>query len=132
MKIILKTVLFLLLVTTIGCEDNNDTIPINESNKLIGHWINPVYTDSELQLTRASSLKSKEYGLSFLEETQCVERSSGWCGTPPLSFMDFQGTWTRTDSVLIITIDNGINGLQNIKWVIKTLNDKTLILERIL
>lgn len=130
MKTILKTVLFLLLVTTIGCSPENEVIPINPSNKLIGHWINPVYTGTELQLTRASSLKDGEYGLSFLEKTQCVERSSGWCGTPPLSFMDFQGTWTRTDSVLIMTIDNGINGLQNIKWVIKTLNDKTLILER--
>lgn len=131
MKTILKTVLFLVLVTTFGCEDNDDTIAINESNKLIGHWINPVYTDSEIKLTRASSLKSDGYGLSFLEKTQCVERSSGWCGTPPLSFMDFQGTWTRTDSVLIMTIDNGINGMQNIKWTIKTLDDKTLILERI-
>lgn len=129
MKTILKTVLFLLLVTTIGCEDNNEPIPINESNKLIGHWINPVYTDSELKLTRASSLKSNEYGLSFLEKTQCVERSSGWCGTPPLSFMDFQGSWTRTDSILIVTIDNGL-GMQNIKWIIKTLDDKTLVLER--
>ena len=130
MKTILKTVLFLLLVTTIGCSQN-DTIPINESNKLIGHWINPVYTGSELQLSRASSLKSDDYGLSFLEKTQCVERSSGWCGTPPLSFMDFKGTWTRTDSVLIITIDNGLSGTQNIKWVIKTLDNKTLIMERI-
>jgi hypothetical protein len=128
LKTILKTVLFLLLVTTIGCSQN-DTIPINESNKLIGHWINPVYSGSELKLTRASSLKDGEYGLSFLEKTQCLERSSGWCGTPPLSFMDFQGSWTRTDSVLIMTIDNGL-GMQNIKWVIKTLDDTTLILER--
>ena len=66
MKTLLKTVLFLLLVTTIACEDNNETIPINESNKLLGHWINPVYTGSELQLSRASSLKSDDYGLSFL------------------------------------------------------------------
>lgn len=129
MKTILKTVLFLLLVTTIGCSQN-EPIPINESNKLIGHWINPVYTGSELQLTRASSLKSDGYGLSFLEKTECVERSSGWCGTPPLSFMDFKGSWTRTDSTLIITIDNGINGMQNLKWVIKTLSDTTLIMER--
>lgn len=130
MKTILKTVLFLLLVTTIGCSQN-ETIPINESNKLIGHWINPVYTGSELQLTRASSLKSDGYGLSFLEKTQCVERSSGWCGTPPLTFMDFHGTYTNTDSIIVITIDNGINGTQNIKWIIKTLDNKTLILERI-
>lgn len=130
MKTILKTILFLVLVTTIGCSQENETIPINASNKLIGHWINPVYTDTELQLTRASALKDDEYGISFLEKTQCVERSSGWCGTPPLSFMDFQGTWTRTDSVLIMTIDNGINGMQDIKWIIKTLDNKTLLMER--
>ncbi|NDP28649.1 MAG: hypothetical protein GZ087_14695 [Flavobacterium sp.] len=127
MKTILKTVLFLLLVTTIGCSKENENIPINESDKLIGHWINPIYTGSELQLSRASSLKADEYGLSFLEKTQCVERSSGWCGTPPITFMDFQGTYTKNDSIIIITIDNGT---QNIKWKIKTLNDKTLIMER--
>ena len=131
MKTILKTVLFLLIVTTIGCSPENDVKPINASNKLIGHWINPTYNSngSELQLTRASSLKDGEYGLSFLEETQCVERSSGWCGTPPITFSDFKGTWTKTDSVLMVTIDNGL-GMQNIKWVIKTLDDKTLIMER--
>ena len=37
MKTILKTVLYLLLVTTIGCSQENETIPINESDKLIGH-----------------------------------------------------------------------------------------------
>ena len=130
MKAILKTVLLLVLITTLGCTQENETIPINESHKLIGHWINPIYTGSELQLTRASSLKSDGYGLSFLEKTQCVERTSGWCGTPPLTFTDFKGTWTRNDLNLIITIDNGLNGTQNIKWVIKTLDDKTLIMER--
>jgi hypothetical protein len=130
MKTILKTVLLLLLVTSFGCSQENETIPINESNKLIGHWINPVYSGSELQLTRANSLKNDEYGLSFLEKTQCVERSSGWCGTPPITFFDFKGTWTRTDSVLIMTIDNGLSGMQNIKWLIKTLDNNTLIIER--
>lgn len=131
MKTILKTVLFLLLVTTIGCSQENEAITINESDKLIGHWINPIYTGSELKLSRANSLKNDEYGLSFLEKSLCVERSSGWCGTPPLTFSDFKGTWTRTDSNLIITIDNGLNGTQNIKWVIKTLDDNYLIMERI-
>ena len=130
MKTILKTVLFLLLVTTMGCSPENEPISINESNKLLGHWINPVYNGTELQLTRASSLKSDGFGMSFLEKTQCVERNSGWCGTPPLTFFDFKGSWTLTDSILIITIDNGINGIQDIKWIIKTLDDTTLILER--
>lgn len=128
MKTILKTILLLVLFTTMGCSQN-ETIPIDESNKLIGHWINPVYTGTEIQLTRASSLKSNGYGLSFLEKTQYVERSSGWCGTPPLIFSDFKGSWTRTDSIVVVTINNGI-GLQDIKWKIKMLDDKTLIMER--
>jgi len=131
MKTILKTVLFLLLVATFGCSQENEVIPINASDELIGHWINPIYSGSDLQLTRAKSLQNNEFGISFLEKTQCVERSSGWCGTPPLTFMDFQGTYTKNDSIIVITIDNGLNGTQNIKWVIKTLNDKILIMERL-
>jgi hypothetical protein len=131
MKTIFKTFLFLFIITSIGCEEDNETITINESNKLIGHWINPTYNDLELKLTRASSLKKDAYGISFLTENQCVERSSGWCGTPPLTFFDYQGTWTRNDNLITITIDSGINGLEDLKWQIKTLNDTYLIIERI-
>lgn len=131
MKTLIKTVLFLLIVTLIGCEDDNESITINKSNKLIGYWINPYYTDSELKLERASSLKENEYGIAFLAESKCIERSSGWCGTPPITFFDFQGTWTKNGSIIIITIDNGINGLEEIKWEIKTLNDNYLIIERL-
>lgn len=131
MKTTLRIVLFLLLFTTIGCEDDYETIIINESDKLIGHWINPISNYPELKLTRANSLKQDKYGISFLERSMCIERSSGWCGTPPLTYFDFQGTWTRNDSSLIISIGSGANGIEDIKWKIKTLNDQYLIIERI-
>lgn len=57
MKTILKMIIVFVLITTMGCSQN-ETIPIDESNKLIGHWINPVYTETNIQLTRASSLKN--------------------------------------------------------------------------
>lgn len=131
MKKIIKTVLLLLIITFIGCENDNESITINESDKLIGNWVNPNYTESELKLERASSLKENEYGIAFLAESSCIERSAGWCGTPPLTFFDFQGTWTKNGSIIIITIDNGINGLEEIKWEIKILNDNHLIIERL-
>ena len=131
MKTIIKMALFILTITFIGCEADNESITINESNKLIGYWINPVSADSQLKLERANSLKENEYGIAFLEESNCIERSSGWCGTPPITFFDFQGTWIKNDSIIIITNGNGINGLEEIKWEIKTLNDKYLILERL-
>ncbi len=131
MKTIRQSLLVLLIVTSIGCDTADDSIQINDSDKLVGHWINPVYTDSELKLQRGKSLKNDAYGLSFLRESNCIERSSGWCGTPPLIFADFQGSYKRKDALIIITMDNGMNGLEDIHWKIKILDDQYLVIERI-
>lgn len=131
MRTILKSLLLLLIVTHIGCDTTDDSIQINDSDKLVGHWINPVHNDSELKLERAKSLKNDAYGISFLRESSCIERSSGWCGTPPLIFADFQGSYKRNDSLITITMDNGMNGLEDIDWKIKTLDDQYLVIERI-
>lgn len=66
MKTIIKTVLFLFIVSFISCQDDNESISIDESNKLIGYWINPVSNNSELKLERTNSFKKDEYGISFL------------------------------------------------------------------
>jgi hypothetical protein len=119
------------MVIHIGCDTDVESLQINESDKLVGHWIKPVANDTELKLDRANTLKKDAYGISFLTESNCIERSSGWCGTPPLIFADFQGTWKRNDSIITITIDNGMNGLEAINWKIKTLDDQSLVIERL-
>lgn len=131
MKPRIKILLLLLMVIHIGCDTDVESLQINESDKLVGHWIKPVANDTELKLDRANTLKKDAYGISFLTESNCIERSSGWCGTPPLIFADFQGTWKRNDSIITITIDNGMNGLEAINWKIKTLDDQSLVIERL-
>lgn len=131
MKPTFKIILLILLVTHIGCDTADDSIQIDESDKLLGHWINPIASESETKFERAKSLKEGAYGISFLTERNFIERSSGWCGTPPLIFADFKGAWEKDDSVITITIDNGMNSLEDINWKIKSLNDQYLIIERI-
>ncbi|OBX27254.1 hypothetical protein LX77_02780 [Gelidibacter algens] len=131
MKPRIKILLLLLMVIHIGCDTDVESLQINESDKLVGHWIKPVANDTELKLDRANALKKDAYGISFLTESNCIERSSGWCGTPPLIFADFQGSWKRNDSIITITIDNGMNGLEAINWKIKTLDDQSLVIERL-
>lgn len=97
---------------------------------LIGYWINPVYTDSVTTFERANRFKDDAYGVAFLTENISLERSSGWCGTPPLIFADFQGKWKKNDSIITITIDNGMAGVVDNHWKIKTLDEKHLIIER--
>lgn len=130
MKPLLKAFLFLFIIVNIGCDNDSDSIMINESDMLIGYWINPVYSDSGTTFERANKFKDDAYGVAFLTENISLERSSGWCGTPPLVFADFQGKWQKNDSMLTITIDNGMAGVMDNHWKIKTLDEKHLVIER--
>ena len=130
MKPLLKAFLFLIIIINIGCDNDSESLKIDESNMLIGYWINPVYTDSITTFERANRFKEDAYGVAFLTNDVSLERSSGWCGTPPLIFADFQGKWQKNDSIITITIDNGIAGVMDNHWKIKTLDEKHLVIER--
>jgi len=110
-----------------SCE-KDEVLIINESNLLIGSWINPVSTNSELKFERTNSLKINKYGISFLLQNECVERSSGFCGTPPLTYFDTKGTWSQEDQIITLFLDTG---LSHITWIIKTLDENYLIIERL-
>lgn len=131
MKPLPKAFLFLFIIVHIGCDNDSDSIMIDESDMLIGYWINPAYSDSGTTFERANKFKNDAYGVAFLTENISLERSSGWCGTPPLIFADFQGEWQKKDSMVTITIDNGMAGVMDNHWKIKTLDEKHLVIERI-
>ena len=130
MKTIIKTtILFFLLVIISSCEKNDE--PITEQNiDFFGVWINPEYSDNEIKFERSKKLLDDDYGISFLSENVFLERHSGWCGTPPLVFSNYQGIWEKKDLILEINLDNGINGIKSFIWKIKTINADTLIVEK--
>ena len=95
-----KSVLLLLIISTlISCEKNND-IEVNQDNLLLGNWIHPEYENETITFQRANSLQENAYGISFKEKDVFIERTSGWCGTPPLSFFDINGTWNVEDTII--------------------------------
>jgi len=48
-----------------------------------------------------------EYGFTIFENGSFVEhKNAGWCGTPPITYADFEGNWTQqSDSILRINVD---------------------------
>ncbi len=101
MKTLFKCLLILSFALFVGCDDSDD-ITINASNKLIGYWLNQETEGLELRFKRAGSLKKDVYGIAFLSENECIERTSGWCGTPPISYFDMQGSWSQKDKIITI------------------------------
>ena len=120
---------FILLLFSIvlltSCENDID-LKSDEAELIIGHWISPVYIDTIVQYTRAEGLNENDYGISFNPGNSLVERqNAGWCGTPPISFANYNGTWSKTGDIIDITVDFW-GGKANHKWKVIANDKKTL------
>lgn len=130
MKIKFFFLLASILLTT-SCY-TNDEPTINPDNLLIGNWVQPKYEDNNLTFLRASTLLKDSYGFAFKENQQCVERTSGWCGTPPIIFTDMIGFWKIKKDILEISI--GVKNDNNTpnptySYKIISLSNKKLVLK---
>ena len=123
-------IIYLVLIILVACDEMHD--PVSENSAfLVGYWINPVANDTLITYERAPSLKNNDYGFAFRPEQVFIERkNAGWCGTPPISYADLNGTWTRTGSMIIITVGYW-GGLANYCWKIISLDNHKLTITRV-
>ena len=120
----------LIFLALLACEENLEN-HAPENDHLIGSWFNPEYNDSIVTYQRSEGLVEDEYGFSFIEDFAFIERkNSGWCGTPPIAYADFEGTWARNDSILEINVDFW-GGTTDYTWKILSADETMLIIERI-
>lgn len=90
---------FALLILVAAC--SKTAIEPDQENLLAGTWN---YTGNQNDLYIFS--RSREFvngqGYRFNSDGSLTERkNSGWCGTPPISYSDYQGTWTKINDTLI-------------------------------
>jgi len=113
-----------------ACDKTADPAnPIDK--KLIGHWINPTYNAdfSVITFTRVSDFGEIEYGVAFKENQLFIERKNATgCGTPPITYGNFEGIWSSTDSTLSISVENW-NGTTDYQWRVTSLDHQNLTIE---
>lgn len=110
----MKKLLFLLIVMMmISCEkDVVEIDALGENAAIIGTWVEeidialPVTEDDITWMNRAGDLSANGYGFIIKEDGSFIERkNAGWCGTPPISYDNFEGNWEAlSDSLLDITV----------------------------
>jgi len=121
-KISLITLIIGLILISCGKEKTQADI----DSKLIGNWINPSYNDTLVTFDRFNSLKDNDYGFSILFNGKFIERkNSGWCGTPPIAYSDYEGNWTQNDSIISITVGYW-GGTVDYKWKIVSIDENNL------
>lgn len=103
-----------------------------ENVSILGNWSNSNYNDKtgETTLERMKILPKGKYGMMFNKKNIFVERSSGWCATPPLTFNNEKGTWQLKGDTLIIKRQQG-HYMGNNTFLIKKLSKKQLVLKKI-
>ncbi len=123
---ILKPFLLLtILISISSCEENDEII--DPDNLVIGNWVNPVYNNETTTFQRGHSLLDEAYGVSFNGDGVFIERSSGWCGTPPLVFSDFEGTWEMENTLIKISTQYFPG---NFNWRIVSVTENELVVKR--
>lgn len=78
-----------------------DEIIIDPDNLLIGNWNYSDYNDDAFLFERSNGFVD-DHCYKFIPEGSMTERkNSGWCGTPPISYEDFPGTWSVINDTLV-------------------------------
>jgi len=115
----------ILSIALLSC-DKGDNDMNDFQLKLVGSWITYNYNDSTIIYKKVSNLKDNDYGFSFKVDGNFIERkNAGWCGTPPITYADFEGTWILNDSIIYIVLGYW-GGQVEYKWKIIALDNRNL------
>lgn len=124
----MKIYSFLLFVFILfSCDENQEIDIPNSENLLIGAWTSPTYNGEEMTFKRTSSLPNEDYGILFKIDGSLTERSSGFCGTPPLVFSDYNGQWTQENNLITISQEFHATAYA---WRIISLTQERLVVKR--
>jgi hypothetical protein len=104
----MKRLLFLAVVVLfISCEaDLLNMEALGDNANIVGTWVEDEYQGDTLYLDRSETIDKNRYGFTIHEDGTFIEhKNAGWCGTPPITYDSFDGTWEAvSDSLLDITV----------------------------
>ncbi|MCD8529276.1 MAG: hypothetical protein LRY27_04830, partial [Chitinophagales bacterium] len=99
-------------------------------NDLVGVWEYESY-DTDLHASVYNKVKKfseDKGGYEFKRNGDLIDRNSGWCGTPPLVYQNYNGTWKLKDNLILVNTEISeqysleIISIENKKLVAKYIN----------
>jgi hypothetical protein len=97
----------LMLVLPFSCEqEGTDMEALGENAGILGTWVEDSNQEDVTLFNRSDSLDPDRYGFIIRENGVFLERkNAGWCGTPPITYDNYEGSWVAlSDSLLEVTV----------------------------
>ena len=91
--------IFSLLILVAAC--SKDDIRIDPENLLIGIWNYSDYQNNSSVFTRDDHFIDNHCYKFNSDGTLTERKNSGFCGTPPVTYADYSGTWEIINDTLI-------------------------------
>jgi hypothetical protein len=116
----------------LACEkDQIEVENLGENAGIVGTWVEevdislPPANDGITRLKRAEEFNPDLYGFTFHKDGSFTERkNSGWCGTPPIAYDNFEGSWNPLNDTLIdITVAYWGGTLTYQMWIVSLEGD---------
>lgn len=117
------TLFFCVIVFILSSCNKEDELIFDSNNLLLGNWVIEKSEYKELTFKRVNELEENNYGVSFKPKNVFIQRTTGWCGTPPVSYFDTPGTYVVNNKLISVTTDHYTG---NFKWYIVFLDESTL------
>lgn len=113
-----------------SCNENEEQIAIDSNNKILGSWSHATYLENNaITYKRVSGIIDDDYSFTLNNNGNFIEhKNAGSCGTPPISFGDFEGNWLQKENIIYIE-SKYWGGTQNLNWEIISLTDETLTIK---
>jgi hypothetical protein len=128
----MRKCLFLIVVVLLtACEkDMMEPAALGPNVGIIGTWVEDQSRGDTLQLQRSGKLDQDKYGFKLDENGTFLERkNAGWCGTAPITYDTFEGSWeVVSDSLLDITVGYW-GGVMTYQIRIISVDDEELVIK---
>jgi hypothetical protein len=121
-----KTVLFIFFMTAILGSCSKEELNPEADSPLLGVWLYKDYQDNTDIYTRGQTF-TDNHCYNFKSDGSLIERkNAGWCGTPPISYSDYKGTWNKVNDTIILVNVGYWNGSISYYLDIEEVNSESL------
>jgi len=123
MKNLVLTLVFA-IVLSFSCE--KEQVKIDPDNLILGTWVYSEYEDDAAVYTRDDEFADNQCYRFNADGTLVERKNSGWCGTPPITYGDYEGTWTVINDTLISVSSDSWAGKLTYKLDIEEISPTSL------
>ena len=123
----MKKIIFpLLSLAVLMASCKKDNTKIDNNNLLLGTWSVSAYDDNTTVYDRSTAF-TDNYGYEFKSDGTVVERqNASGCGTPPITFADYTGTWSVINDTLVQIEIGYWGGITSYQLDIESVDDEHL------